>query len=595
MGTEITLRKAQFKIGGMACSFCVESIQKALLQLDGVEKASVSIAHEAALVQYDPTKVTEARIKQTLLDLGYTLRDPDKVKAYEEQQQELCAALRRLLWAGVFTLMALGLMAFMWARMGVYVDGRFTDIQSPGLGLLALALALTTMFGPGWPIKKKAYQSLKRGILNQHVLMEFAAFGGLLGGLLGLAARVSEPARAVLGEHFPIVHFFAVSVFVTAYHLLSGWASLLVQARAGESVRKLLRLQPEMARVIRPDGTEEEVPVERVRVGDLVRVRPGEKVPVDGVVVEGASAIDESWVTGEPLPAEKSPGAEVIGGSLNLTGSLKVRATRVGEESFLQRVARHVEEARALKPGILQLVDLVLRYFVPGVLLVAVGAFLFWTLGAWLLWGQALWGRAAFAALAALVMGYPCALGMATPLALVRGGGLAAERGILMRSGEAFQAFKDVRYMVLDKTGAITRGKPGVAEVVPAPGWSRSEVLCLAAAAEAGSEHPLARADRKTQRAWVVYDPSKVTPERMVETLNSQTYYRAAMLGVAVASGSQGPLPSTTPSLRRELPLVALGVGVGALALALAGAWPLLQRSLRRNRSSREGEDSSPS
>jgi heavy metal translocating P-type ATPase len=254
-----------------------------------------------------------------------------------------------------------------------------------------------------------------------------------------------------------------------------------------------LGLVPNTARVVR-DGREEEIPIEQVRPGDLVRVRPGESIPVDGEVVGGASGVDESVVTGESMPAEKVKGDAVIGGSINQTGTLLVRVTKVGEESFLSQVARQVEEARALKPGILALVDRVLQVYVPGVLVFAGAAILAWTLGAWLITGSPDWTRAIFAALAVLVMGYPCALGMATPLAMIRGGGMAAERGILMRSAEAFQVLKDVKKVVLDKTGTITRGEPAVVEVVALGGYEKGEVLRLAAAAEASSEHPLARA-----------------------------------------------------------------------------------------------------
>lgn len=513
--------KLQLKIGGMACSFCVQSIQKSLHRLDGVEKVSVSLAHEEALVQYHPDKVGEAQIKQTFRDLGYTIRDPDKVKGFEEQEAQLRTAKRRLLLAGVFTLVSLGLMILMWVQKGIYVGGHFTDTDQPWMAWGALVLALATMFGPGRYIKKMAYQSAKRGIFNQHVLLEFAAFGGLLGGLLGLSTLYSPAADEVLGPNFPIVHFFAVAVFVTAYHILSGWASLLVRTRASQSVRKLMDLKPETAFFINPDGTEEEMSIDKLQVGHLVRVKPGMSIPVDGEVVEGASTVDESIVTGEPMPVEKQQGEKVVGGSINQTGSLKVRVTQVGEESFLNQVAHHVEEARAMKPGVMQLADLVLQYFVPGVLIVAGAAFSFWTLGAWLLWGQAFVGRAVLATLAALVLGYPCALGMATPLALVRGGGLAAERGILMRSGEAFQVFKDVNYVVLDKTGTITVGEPAVLEVVPADNRSREDVLKVAAGAEAGSEHPLAQAivqaANQEEIAWMDYEEFQSHSGRGVE------------------------------------------------------------------------------
>ena len=467
--------KGQFKIGGMACSFCVASITKALGRMDGVREVSVNLAHEETLIEYEPMKVTPARLKETLLDLGYTVRDANKVRSFEEEEAEIKEQLTNLLTAASFTAVASGAMALMWLDL------------LPPQGMAAMywlmpILALSTVFGPGWHILTMAWASLRRGILNQHVLLEFGAFAGMAGGFLGY-----------LYSAFPVPDFFGVAVFVTSYHVLSGYVSLLVRTRASQAVRRLLSLVPATARVVR-DGREEEIPMEQVKPGDLVRVRPGESIPVDGEVVEGASGVDESLVSGESMPAEKIFGDAVIGGSINQTGTLLVRVTKVGEESFLSQVARQVEEARALKPGILALVDRVLEVYVPGVLVFAGGAVLAWTLGAWFITGSPDWTRAIFAALAVLVMGYPCALGMATPLAMIRGGGMAAERGILMRSAEAFQALKDVKKVVLDKTGTITRGKPAVVEVVTLAGYNEREALRLAAAAEASSEHSLARA-----------------------------------------------------------------------------------------------------
>ncbi|NIM19996.1 MAG: HAD-IC family P-type ATPase, partial [Candidatus Latescibacteria bacterium] len=209
---------------------------------------------------------------------------------------------------------------------------------------------------------------------------------------------------------FPSPDFFGVAVFVTAYHILSQYTSLHVRTRSSQAVRKLLSLQPATARVIR-DGNEAELPIEQVQAGDLVRVRPGSQIPVDGEVADGFSAVNESLVTGEPLPKDKAVGDQVIGGSLNQSGTLVVKVTRTGKESFLQQIARHIQEARALKPSIIQLVDRVLIYFVPGVLAFAGLALLIWSAGAWVIVGQADVIRAVYASLAVLVMGYPCALG----------------------------------------------------------------------------------------------------------------------------------------------------------------------------------------
>ena len=470
--------KLQVKVGGMACSFCVETIKKGLGRTEGVAEVNVSLAHEEALIAYDAAKVTAAELADTLRSLGYTVRDPNRVRTFEEEEAELGHERDRLIIAGAAAWAGFVVMLLMWV-------GR----SHPLVPWFMAALALVMVFGPGLYILRMAWASARRRILNQHVLMEISAFGGLIGGAIGLANPV-----------FRSYEFFGVAVFVTAYHILGGYTSLLVRTRASQAVKKLLSLRPPMASVVR-DGTEAEIAIADVRTGDHVRIRPGEQVPVDGVVVEGASAVDESLVTGEPLPREKLPGHEVIGGSLNQTGSLLVRVTRVGEESFLAQVARHIQEARALKPGVLLLLDRILKYFVPGVLTVGLVTLAFWTLGAWGLWGAPDWERGVLAALAVLVMGYPCALGMATPLAMIRGGGEAARQGILMRSAASFQAFKDVSVVVMDKTGTITHGEPRVVSVVPADARGADGLLALAASVEALSEHPLGQAIAKDAKA----------------------------------------------------------------------------------------------
>ncbi len=475
LGRGSGIEKLQLKVGGMSCSFCVASMTKALERTEGVRRASVNLAHEEALIEYEPAKVSPMQLKKLIIDLGYTVRDPRKVLTFEEEQEVMLGERRNFLIAAGFAVIAIAMMSLMWA-------GVVSNPPPKPLPILMPFLALATIFGPGWHILQMALASLRRGILNQHVLLEFGAFAGLIGGVLGY-----------FSSSFPIADFFAVSVFITTYHLLSGFVSLRVRTRSSQAVRKLLSLVPPAARVVR-DGTEEELPLEQVRPGDTVRVRPGESIPVDGEVIDGSSGVNESLVTGESMPQAKKAGDEVIGGSMNQTGTLLVRVTKVGEDSFLHQIARSVEEARALKPGILALVDRVLATYVPTVLGAAFLAFTVWTLGAWLVTGSPDWTRAIFAVLAVLVMGYPCALGMASPLAMIRGGGMAAEHGVLMRSAEAFQILKDVRKVILDKTGTITRGEPSVTDIQPASDWSNDEILRLAAASERASEHPLAQA-----------------------------------------------------------------------------------------------------
>ncbi|MGQ0572159.1 MAG: heavy metal translocating P-type ATPase, partial [Armatimonadota bacterium] len=509
------------KIGGLHCSLCTTTIEKAIGRQPGVEKVAVSLTHEQALVDYNPTQIRPEQLLETLRDIGYTIRDPRKLRPYEEEEAELVRESWRLVAAIGFSLVTIGLIARLTSLASLAIPivtglslimvavlllkGRGTATALAGaLGLGAVsaaalivnaqgmlgnavpwviaAFAVTVVFGLAWHILVMAAQSLRRGILNQHVLLETGAFAGLVGGVIGLV--LPSPG-------YPTAPFFAVSVLIVNYHMFSEFLSLLVKTRSSQSVRRLLDLQPDTARVVHGDD-ERDVPIDDVLAGDLVRIRPGERIPVDGVVVAGHSTVDESLVTGEPIPVEKAEGDSTIGGSINGSGTLLVQVAVIGEGTFLQQVIRHVEDARALKPGLLHLVDRILVVYTPTILSIAVLSFVGWTVGAWVITGQADVQRGVFAALSVLVMGYPCAVGIAAPLAIVRGAGAAADQGIIMRTGEAFQAFGSVRFIVLDKTGTLTEGRPTVQEIEAL--GRPDELLAVAAAAESSSEHPLGQA-----------------------------------------------------------------------------------------------------
>ncbi|WP_338496791.1 cation-translocating P-type ATPase [Delftia tsuruhatensis] len=510
------------RIGGLHCSLCTGTIEKALGSRPGVDKVAVSLTHEQALVEYDPKVARPEELIGILRDIGYTVSDPRKVRPFEDDERDLVNEGRRFLTATAFSMISIALIAHpagigSWLLPGVVFASLlafvFLVLRARGLaaaigGSLALTvvalamipmrgqawfemavpwivavMALVLVFGVGRHIFSMAFQALRRGILNQHVLLEIGAFAGIVGGSIGFV--LDQPG-------YPTAPFFAVTVMVVTYHIFSEWLSLIVKTRSSQAVKRLLDLQPDTALVMR-DGQDQEVSIGTVVVGDLVRIRPGQRVPVDGQVVSGHSAVDQSLVTGEPIPVERGEGDTVIGGSINGTGTLLVKVTAIGEGSFLQRVVREVEDARALKPGLLHLVDRVLRVYTPTVLIVAALAFVGWLVGSWLLAGQLDIQRAVFAGLSVLVMGYPCAVGISAPLSIVRGAGEAAEHGILMRTGEAFQGFRLVDTIVLDKTGTLTQGRPTVREIEVLEG-TESELIAVAAAAEASSEHPLAQA-----------------------------------------------------------------------------------------------------
>lgn len=510
------------RIGGLHCSLCTGTIEKALGKQAGVDKVAVSLTHEQALVEFDPVVTTPETLLQILRDIGYTIHDPNKLRPFEEEERELVVEGRRFLTATAFSLLSvalitdpagplslilpmiatLSLIAFvflvlrargLWSALigagslGVLVTGLLV-LKDAGtlitftpwiVGMLAVVL----VFGIARHILIMAVQALRRGILNQHVLLEAGVFAGLAGGVIGLV--LDQPG-------YPTAPFFAVAVMVATYHIFSEWLSLIVKTRSSQAVRRLLDLQPDTAR-IRRDGVEIEIPTNDIVEGDLVRVRPGERLPVDGEILEGRSAVDQSLVTGEPMPVERKVSDAVIGGTINGNGTLLVRVTAVGDQSFLRRVAREVEDARALKPGLLHLVDRVLQVYTPAVLIVSILSFIGWATLPQVFGFTPDLQRAVFAGLSVLVMGYPCAVGISAPLSIVRGAGEAAEKGILMRTGEAFQGYRLVRQIAFDKTGTLTEGRPRVHEV-EAVSEDTGQVLMLAAAAESASEHPLGEA-----------------------------------------------------------------------------------------------------
>jgi len=403
----------------------------------------------------------------------------------EEDESELRSMTRRL-WASA----ALSAPLLTIAMADMVPGGRLQQMLSlRAWTWIQFALATPVVLWGGWPFFQRAWQSL----LNRHSNMfTLIAMGTGTAYLYSAAATISPSIfpQAFRGAHGQPDVYFEVAAIITALVLLGQVLELRARRRTSGAIRALLDLSPRTARRLRPDGREEDISLDQVHIGDRLRVRPGEKLPVDGVVVEGSSAVDESMITGESLPVEKQSGSRVIGATVNQTGSFLMRAERVGSETLLAQIVRLVAEAQRSRAPIQRLADVVASYFVPAVIVVAVLTFI-----AWSLWGpEPRLAHALVNAVAVLIIACPCALGLATPMAIMVGTGRGATAGVLIKNAEALELMEKADILVVDKTGTLTEGKPRLVSVTPAAGQDQSHLLALAASLERGSEHPLAAA-----------------------------------------------------------------------------------------------------
>ncbi|WP_371731905.1 heavy metal translocating P-type ATPase [Thermaerobacter sp. PB12/4term] len=487
LGYEVPMQQARLSIEGMTCASCVNRVERALRQLPGVVDAAVNLATNTGTVRYVPGAVDVADMVRAVRDAGYEANPLEDTgdESDAARQREIRGWWNRFLLGAVLSLPLLVAMAghvFKW-------HGPVMDVLSNGW--VQLALATPVQFYVGWVFYRDSYYNLKNRNANMSVLVA-----------LGTTAAYAYSLAAVLWPHLGIPGlYFETSALLITLVALGKYLEAVAKGRTSAAIKKLLGLQAKTARVIR-EGREQDIPVEAVEVGDIVVVRPGEKIPVDGVVVEGRSAVDESMLTGESLPVEKGPGDEVIGATVNTTGTFKFRATKVGKDTALAQIVRIVEDAQASKAPIQAFADRVSNYFVPAVIAIAVITF-----GAWHLLTRD-FTSALLAATAVLVIACPCALGLATPTAVMVGTGRGAENGILFRGGEHLEATATLNAILLDKTGTITVGKPSVTDVV-AVGMDEAELLRLVASAEKASEHPLASAivDRAREDGLQLEEP----------------------------------------------------------------------------------------
>ena len=402
----------------------------------------------------------------------------------EEENPELTEMSRRL-WVSAALTLPLLIVA-----MGHWIPGwPLTRLQEAVTRWIEVVLAAPVVVWGGWPFFVRAWQSFRNKSPNMFTLIGLGVAVSFLYSVVATVAPSWFPPT-FRDEHGQVGVYFEVAAVIVTLVLLGQVLELRARGRTGAAIRALLRLAPKMGRRLREDGTEEDVPLDQIQVGDRLRVRPGEKVPVDGVVLEGGSAVDESMVSGEPIPVEKRQGDRLVGATINGTGSLVMRAERVGSETLLARIVQMVAEAQRSRAPIQKVADRVSQYFVPAVILVAIAAFVVWSL----LGPEPRMAYALVNAVAVLIIACPCALGLATPISIMVAMGRGATMGILFRNAEAIEILCKVDTLVMDKTGTLTEGKPKLVAVVSADGIDETEVLRLAAGLERGSEHPLAGA-----------------------------------------------------------------------------------------------------
>jgi P-type Cu+ transporter len=547
--------EADFGVTGMSCASCVGRVEKALRGVPGVLDANVNLAAERANVEYLAGAAEMRDFESAVEGAGYGVIREEEGAAEDAREREYGRLRRQFFLAAALTVLVLiGSLPMM---LGVMIP-----VPARWLNFVLLALATPVQFWAGWRFYRGAWGALRHGQANMNTLVAVGTSAAYLYSAVATLAPGLFDGRADV--------YFDTSSLIVTLILLGRLLEARARGRTGEAIKKLAGLQARTARVVR-GGEEIDVPVEEVEVGDKVIVRPGEKVPVDGVVVRGESAVDEAMISGESMPVTKREGDEVIGATINRTGTFRFRATKVGRDTALARIMRMVEEAQGSKAPIQRLADRISGVFVPVVMVLATLTF-----SVWLLFGpEPAFTLALLNFVAVLIIACPCAMGLATPTSIMVGTGRGAERGILVKGGEALEEAHRLTTVVLDKTGTLTKGEPRLTDVVVRDGFSRDELVMLAASAERGSEHPLGEAIVAGARHLVLAEP---------EGFDAPTGrgVRATVEGRSVAVGSRKlmddygfPEDGLSPELERlsgegKTPvLVAVdGEPVGILAVA---------------------------
>ncbi len=541
IGYGIVSDKMTLAIGGMTCAACAARIGTKLKELNGVLDAYVNLATEKVTISYLPEVVSGSDFRSVIKDLGYTIiaSDEQGEPGDAERQAREAEILRQKRLFTFSAVLTLPLLTMMLHDVGIHLPMWMMDMR------YHFVLATIIQVVAGSQFYRGAYHSLKSGAANMDVLVAMGT----------TAAYLYSVASTFFIEGF--VYYEAAAVILTLV-LLGKLLEANAKGRTSEAIKKLMGLQPKTAHVVR-DGEEVVVPIEELQIGDRIIVRPGEKIPVDGQVLEGYTSVDESMLTGESIPVDKRTGDEVVGATMNLQGMIHMEATRIGRDTALAQIIRMVEEAQGSKAPIQRLADRVSNYFVPVVVVIALGTFAVWYLRS----GN--FTMALLSATAVLVIACPCSLGLATPTAIMVGTGKGAESGILIKGGEYLEKAHSVNVVVLDKTGTITRGKPELTGVWPANSRGEADVLALAAAAEKGSEHPLGQAILAGARArgLTIADPEQfqAIPGHGVE---------AAVEGVQILLGNRKLMNTRNVDYQAGLPALDAAEGRGETAMLLA-------------------------
>jgi Cu+-exporting ATPase len=486
--------KESLQIEGMHCAGCANSVEKALSEVEGVDKASVNLATEKAFVEFENGDITRDKLKEAVQNAGYDVKDEtDEEDPDITGKKKLDVAYHNMWWSWALTIPIILLMIP--EMFAGYALGGELVYQ-----LLMIGLSAGVIVYPGLETLKGAWKSAIHGSPNMDVLIAMGSLAALATGFVALLH--------LFGMAPPFHSFAGIAGMIMAFHLTGRYVETKAKGRASEAIKNLMTLEAKEATIIR-NGKEMTIPVKELKVDDVMVVRPGEKIPTDGKVVDGESSVDESLATGESMPVQKEKGDEVIGSTINKNGTLKVQATKVGSETFLNQIIRMVEEAQGSKVPIQEFADRITAIFVPVIIGLAITTWAAWMIFPEFFGQVAVWASsfipwinpemgfvalAFYAAIAVLVIACPCALGLATPTALMVGTGLGAENGILIRKGKAVELLRETDVIVLDKTGTITKGEPSVTDMVITSDINRNTLLQYAASAEKGSEHPLGQA-----------------------------------------------------------------------------------------------------